>query len=218
MEPVLVCLHGLGRSPSDWDGVRSHLAGFGRVVAPELPRDVGSAQRITTASAPDGAIVIGHSMGAIIALLMAAERGSIRGVLATSSFFPPALNGRPIPAAIADYAGHRVAFLRQRRDHRVAGSTTGGVRGLGFLAWTATHTSELRAKTEAVSAAVLVVHAADDHYVPLDFALAAARAHPAWETVVLDRGGHYPHISQPGEWLTAIDPWLTRLTAGSGGE
>lgn len=153
-----------------------------------------------------------------MALLMAAERGSIRGVVATSSFFPPALHGRPIPTAIADYAGHRVAFLRQRREHPVAGLATGGVRGLGFLVRTATRRSAFRARTEAVSAAVLVVHSADDHYVPLDFALAAADAHPAWEAVVLDRGGHYPHVSHPGAWLSAIDPWLTRLTADAAGE
>ena len=216
---VLVCLHGLGRSPSDWNGVRDHLAGFGRVITPELPRDVKLAQRIAAAATPDGAIVVGHSMGAIIALFMAAERGTaIRGVVASSPFFPPARNGRSLPAAIADYAGHRMAFLRQRRDNRAVSSGRGGVRGLGFLVRTAARRSEFRAKTEAVTSAVLVVHAADDHYVPLDFALAAAGAHPAWQTAVLNVGGHYPHVSHPEEWLSAIDPWLTRLSGRPDGE
>jgi pimeloyl-ACP methyl ester carboxylesterase len=218
MAQVLVCLHGLGRSPWDWNGVRGSLAEFGEVVTPELPRDVKRAQRIAAAATPDGAIVVGHSMGAIIALMMAAERGmSIRGVVASSPFFPPALNGRSLPAAIADYVSHRVAFLRQRRDNQVVTARTGGVRGLGFLLRTAAHPSEFGAKTDAVMSAVLIVHAADDHYVPLDFALAAAGAHPAWQSVVLPAGGHYPHVSDPADWLTAIDPWLTHLTGHSGG-
>jgi pimeloyl-ACP methyl ester carboxylesterase len=218
MAQVLVCLHGLGRSPSDWNSVRGSLAEFGEVVTPELPRDVKRAQQIAAAATPDGAIVVGHSMGAIIALMMAAERGTaIRGVVASSPFFPPALNGRSLPAALAGYVGHRVAFLRQRRDNQVVAARTGGVRGLGFLLRTAAHPTELRAKTDAVKSAVLLVHAADDHYVPLDFALAAAGAHPAWQSVVLNAGGHYPHVSKPAEWLTAIDPWLRRLTGRSGG-
>lgn len=215
---MLVCLHGLGRSPSDWTGVRGSLAEFGEVVTPELPRDVKRAQRVAAASTPDGAIVVGHSMGAIIALVMAAERGTaIRGVVASSPFFPPALNGRSRPAALADYLSHRVAFLRQRRGNQVVALRIGGVRGLGYLVRTAAHPSEFRAKTDAVMSAVLIVHAADDHYVPLDFALAAAGAHPAWQSVVLSAGGHYPHVSDPAEWLTAVVPWLRRLTGRSGG-
>src|SRR3954468_11059503 len=217
MGPVLVCLHRLGRSPSDWDGVRAHLAGLGRVATPQLPRDLKDAQRLAAASTPDGAIVVGHSMGAVIALLMAAERGTaIRGVVASSPFFPPARNGRSLPATIADYAAHRVAFVRQRQHHRLGGSKAGGVRGLGFLLHTATHRSEFRAKTEAVESPVLIVHATDDHYVPLDFTLAAAGAHRGWQLAVLDAGGHYPHVSHPGEWWAAIEPWLESLARGSG--
>jgi pimeloyl-ACP methyl ester carboxylesterase len=215
---VLVCLHGLGRSPSDWNGVRGSLAELGEVVTPELPRDVKRAQRIAAASTPDGAIVVGHSLGAIIALVMAAERGTaIRGVVASSPFFPPALNGRSVPAALSDYLSHRVAFLRERRGNQVVAPRTGGVRGLGYLVRTAAHRSEFRAKTAAVTSAVLIVHAADDHYVPLDFVLAAVGAHPAWQSVVLSAGGHYPHVSDPAEWLAAVDPWLRRLTGRTGG-
>jgi pimeloyl-ACP methyl ester carboxylesterase len=188
------------------------------VVTPELPRDVKRAQRIAAAATPDGAIVVGHSMGAIIALVMAAERGTaIRGVAASSPFFPPALNGRSVPVALSDYVTHRVAFLRQRRANRVVDPQAGGVRGLGYLVRTAAHPSEFRAKTDAVTSPVLIVHAADDHYVPLDFVLAAAGAHPAWQSVVLGAGGHYPHVSDPAKWLTAVDPWLRRLTGRSGG-
>ncbi len=210
-----MCLHGLGRSPSDWDGVRLHLEQFGRVVTPELPRDVERAYRVAASVTPDGAIVVGHSFGAILAVRLAAESGmAIRGVVVSSSFFPPALNGRSLAAAIVDYARHRAAFVRGLRgSNRFSGSGRGTLRGLGFLVWTAAPGSPFRAMTKAISSAVLVVHAVDDHYVPLDFALAAVARRPDWEMAVLDGGGHYPHVEHPAEWLAALDPWLGRLSA-----
>lgn len=210
---VLVCLHGLGRSSSDWDGVRLHLEHFGRVVTPDLPRDAAGAYRIAADATPDGAILVGHSLGAIVAMRLAAEsRRAIQGVVASSSFFPPARNGRSLAAALADYAGHRVAFVRGLGQSDLPpGSGRGTARGLGLLVGTAARGSQFRAMTKAITSAVLVVHALDDHYVPLDFALAAAARRPAWELAVLGRGGHYPHLRRPAEWLAVLDPWLERL-------
>jgi pimeloyl-ACP methyl ester carboxylesterase len=212
--PVLVCLHGLGRSPSDWDAVRPGLERYGRVVAPQLPRDVGRAQWIAAAATPEGAFVVGHSLGALIAMRLAADstRG-VQGVVLTSSFFPPALNGRSAAATVRDYAGHRVAFLRELRSpDRIPASGDGSMRGLGYLVRTAALRGRLRATATAIDSAVLVVHAADDHFVPLDFAFAGAR-YPGWPIVVLDGGGHYPHIRRPTEWLAAVGPWLERIIA-----
>jgi pimeloyl-ACP methyl ester carboxylesterase len=217
--PVLVCLHGLGRSPADWDRVRHQLGHFGQVTTPALPRNVQRARRIAGAATPDGAIVLGHSLGAIIALLMAAERGAaIRGVVASSPFFPPALNGRSMPVAIGNYAGHRVAFLQGlSAAHDRANSGSGGVRGLGFLIRTAAHRAEFRETMNAITSGVLVVHAVDDHYVPVDFVIAAMDARPAWQLRVLGAGGHYPHVSEPAKWLAAIGPWLERLSSSRDG-
>ena len=64
------------------------------------------------------------------------------------------------------------------------------------------------ALTHAVTAPVLVVHARDDHHVPVDFALAALRRRPEWELRVLDRGGHHPHLDHPSAWMDAVRPWL----------
>jgi pimeloyl-ACP methyl ester carboxylesterase len=212
--PVLVCLHGLGRSSSDWDRVRPALERYGRVVAPQLPRDVRRAQRIAAAVTPEGAFVIGHSLGALIAMRLAAEHSrGVQGVVLTSSFFPPALNGRSAAATVRDYAGHRVAFVRELRSpERIPASGDGSMRGLGYLVVTAARRGRTRATGKAIESAVLVVHAADDHFVPLDFALAGA-GYQGWPIVVLDGGGHYPHIKRPTEWLAAVGPWLERLIA-----
>jgi pimeloyl-ACP methyl ester carboxylesterase len=59
-----------------------------------------------------------------------------------------------------------------------------------------------------VTAPVLVVHARDDHHVPVDFALAAVARHPGWEIRTLDRGGHHAHVTEPGLWSDTITPWL----------
>ncbi len=222
--PVLLCLHGLGRSAADWDGVRPRLEQLGRVVAPELPRHAEHAQAVAASASPDGAIVLGHSMGAVTAMRLAAEPGrGILGVVLTSSFFPPALNGRSVAASLADYAGHRLAFVRghgrppappRSSSSRASASLSGdrlAINGLGYLAATAVHSSQFRATTAAVTAPVLVVHAADDHYVPVDFALAAAGGHPRWRLSVLDEGGHYPQLAASARWLDVVEPWLREL-------
>ena len=62
-----VLLHGLGRGPGDWDGVRDAL---GHVVAPALP------------GTP---VLVGHSMGGVLALRLAPECAP-RAIVLTGSF------------------------------------------------------------------------------------------------------------------------------------
>lgn len=81
---------------------------------------------------------------------------------------------------------------------------------LASLAGLALRRGGFRAIADAVIAPTLVVHAADDHYVPVDFAVGAARGR-SWDVVVLDHGGHLPHAETPDAWLATVSPWLTRL-------
>jgi pimeloyl-ACP methyl ester carboxylesterase len=57
---------------------------------------------------------------------------------------------------------------------------------------------------------VLVVHAVDDHHVPVDFALASA-ARNGWDVRLLDVGGHHAHLRVPEAWAAAVEPWLVAL-------
>jgi pimeloyl-ACP methyl ester carboxylesterase len=197
---TVVCLHGLGRTPSDWDGVRPGLERFGRVSAPQLPRDPAAALAVASAALEPGDVVIGHSMGGVLALQLARERRP-RALILTSCFFPPARNGRGLGATVADYASHRVAFLRAARR----GPSGASARALASLARLAAQPERLRAELDSV----LVIHARDDHHVPIDFALAAA-SREDWAVTVLDRGGHHPHVDDPERWLAAAVPWLER--------
>ncbi len=233
MTPQVLCLHGLGRSPADWDGVRPGLAAFGEVEAPALPPDPGAALELAAAAARPGAILVGHSLGGVLALRLASRAGlEPRALVLTGCFFPPARNGRGAGASVGDYLRHRLAFLRERRAARREGGRgavglgdraggaealrgrAGGANALLGLARLGLRRPEFDAAAAAVDAPVLVVHAADDHYVPVDFALAAASRHQGWSASVLAGGGHHVHAAAPALWLADVAAWLRMQGAG----
>jgi pimeloyl-ACP methyl ester carboxylesterase len=218
---TVVCLHGLGRTPADWDGVRAGLERFGEVRAPLLPRDPTAALDAVDAAIPRGAIVIGHSFGGVLALRLARERSRpLTALVLSDCFFPPARNGRGTLASLRDYGAHRVAYLRAARSRAgapiAAGERGGSAATLAGLARLGVRRGDLDAAADAVTAPVLVVHARDDHHVPLDFALAAAARH-GWPVEVLAAGGHHAHVTRPEEWLAAVTPWLESTLAASAG-
>jgi pimeloyl-ACP methyl ester carboxylesterase len=215
----VVCLHGLGRSPSDWDGVRGGLERFGRVETPRLPRSPSRALQAVDAAIHPGAIVVGHSIGGVLALRLARERPRpLAALVLTDCFFPPARNGRGTLATLRDYGAHRVAYLESLRGRSgapvKASSRSGGLAALAGLGRLGLHRAAFDADAAAVRAPVLVVHARDDHHVPIDFALAAVARHPGWEIDTLRRGGHHAQVTQPVHWLAAVTPWLESRCAG----
>jgi pimeloyl-ACP methyl ester carboxylesterase len=217
----VVCLHGLGRSPADWDGVRAGLERFGTVVAPSLPRAPGGALAVVGREVTPGSIVVGHSIGGVLALRLARERPRpLAALILSDCFFPPARNGRGTVATLRDYGAHRVAYLRALRSRSgapvEASSRAGGPSALAGLIRLGLDRDGFDADADAVAAPVLVVHARDDHHVPIDFALAAAARHPGWEIRALERGGHHAHVTRPGLWLEAVTPWLLRSSSGDG--
>ena len=87
--PSLVLLHGLGVSGAVWQGIGRLLGTFARLVAPDLrghgesdkpsagylPRDyVGDIAALVAHEPSRPVAVIGHSLGAVVAALLAAER------------------------------------------------------------------------------------------------------------------------------------------------
>lgn len=208
----VICLHGLGRTPSDWDGVRPALGVFGPTRALALPASPAEAIAALDASVPAGAIVIGHSMGAVHAVrwLQATER-ELTALVLSGSFFPPARNGRSLPASVGDYLAHRVAYLRARTPGRPAVGQSR--RALVSLLRDAARPRGSAAALESISCPTLVVHARDDHHVPVDFAVAAARTHAGLEFALVNQGGHHAHVHRPDEWLEHVLPWLHNVQA-----
>jgi pimeloyl-ACP methyl ester carboxylesterase len=206
-QPRIVCLHGLGRDPSDWNGVTEALSALGDVSTPALPRRFDQAVRAADRAIEPGALVVGHSMGGVAALQLAVStRRPLAGLLLSNCAFPPRRNGRPTAATLADYGRHRIAFARDLR----AGGRAPRPRGDTGMALASFARLALRRSLFAaeVIAPVLVVHTRDDHHVPVDFAVAAARDQPDWDLQGLDRGGHHLHVTAPGEWAAAALPWM----------
>jgi hypothetical protein len=58
VRPRVVCLHGLGRTPADWNGVRAALAPFGDVTAPHVPSAPQKALEVLDDVMSPGSIVI----------------------------------------------------------------------------------------------------------------------------------------------------------------
>lgn len=208
----LVCLHGLGRGPSDWDAVRGRLSAHGTVATPALPRDPAAALATAERAVAPGTILIGHSMGGIVALRIARTApGAVAGVILTGCPFPVARNGRSRRATALDYAGHRVAFVRSLGDRPPAdGPRRRSPAGLAGVARVLARPGRFDALFGGIGLPVLVVHARDDHHVPIDFALAAADRY-GWEMRVLESGGHHAHVRAPAAWTASVEPWIAAL-------
>lgn len=194
----VVCLHGLGRTPADWDGVAPRLARLGEVRAPVVPGRLADAERELVGAVGPRTLLIGHSLGGVLALRLAAAR-PVAGLVLTGCFFPPSRDGRPLGVTLRDYLGHRVAYLRTV-GRSGAAATPGSLAqlarvGLGRRAFAAT--------AAAVRVPVLVIHARDDHHVPIAFARAAVARQPGWVLRELDAGGHHAHVTRPGAWADA---------------
>jgi pimeloyl-ACP methyl ester carboxylesterase len=207
---AIVCLHGLGRTPADWQLTRNALESVGELVIPQLPTDPGAALDLLDRQIPAGAIVIGHSMGGVLAMRLLSRRPRpLHAVVLTGCFFPPARNGRGTVATIRDYGAHRAAFLRASRQARNPPPGRGAIAPLASLLAQAVRPGDGEQALDRLSAGVLIVHARDDHHVPVDFAIAAARRHPDWTLRLIDNGGHHAHVRTPDRWNEIVIPWLT---------
>ena len=209
MTGAVVCLHGLRRGPSDWDGVHAGLRRFGDVRAPALPTRQSEAVALLAPVIAPGDIVVGHSMGGVVAQLVG-TRVPLRALVLTGCVFPPARNGRGLARSLGDYAAHRVAYVRAAAAARRPGRerAPGSMRALAPLVRQALSGRGDDPAPVLAGTPTLIVHARDDHHVPVDFAQAALAAHPSWSGAILARGGHHVHVDFPENWLAAVSPWL----------
>ena len=140
--PTLVLVHGLGGSHLNWDLLAPHLTQHARVVALDLPgfgRSEPGDRRATVhanvavldrflGEVVDGpAVLVGNSMGGMIAILAAAHAGDrVRGVVLLDPAVPgPRRQLDPMVAAVfAAYAlpgvGERFMWLRRNRQTPLA--------------------------------------------------------------------------------------------------
>jgi pimeloyl-ACP methyl ester carboxylesterase len=138
--PLLVCVHGLGGSHANWAALAPLLTGSYRVLALDLagfgltggsPRSasvIGNRRllhRFLTEVAHEPAVLIGNSMGGLIAALQASQHpASARAVVLINPVLPPVLSV-PDPVLVGTFAESGLPdsvrrFLARRRPPMTA--------------------------------------------------------------------------------------------------
>jgi pimeloyl-ACP methyl ester carboxylesterase len=248
--PPLVLLHGLGGSSANWALLAPRLAERHRVVLVDLPGHGRSgplpaapgigpyADRVALLLERLGlgaAVVVGHSLGGLVALRLAARHpGSVRGLVLAA------------PAGIASgtrAAERALAFVgwvqpgRRISPHWRVVARSGALRRIVFGRWFAADPEtlgtdaveallgEIHLHTDTRSASraltaddprldlhevrcpALVLWGAEDRQLPVDDAFDYARRLRAPLRVIADCG-HLPIVERPEACVDAIDEFL----------
>lgn len=246
----IVLLHGFGGAASNWTLLAPELAKRARVIVPDLPGHGGSsalpappetldpfADRVAYLLS-EPALVVGHSMGGVVALRLAARRPElVRGlVLAGCAGISSATRGaeRALTLVSLVKPGKHVSRWRRAvaRRARLRGLAFGSISvadpgalapraANGFLAGSGLYTdvrsagdalvrSDPRLDLERVRCRSLVLHGARDVQVPLRDAFEYARRLRAPLRTVADCG-HLVIGERPQAVLDAISDWIRHL-------
>ena len=248
--PLLVLLHGFGGAASNWALTAPELARHCRVLVPDLPGHGGSsplpaaphrldpyADRVA-ALFDEPAILVGHSLGAVVALRLAVRRPELARGLVLAGAAGIASSTRASERALALIAtikpGKRIVGMRRRVSRtpflrRLAFGmvSVADPRALdpfmaeAFLAGSGLHTdvraagdalvrSDPRLDLERVSCPALVVHGARDVQVPLRDGFEYARRLQAPLRTIADCG-HLLVGERPVAVVDAVLSFLHRV-------
>jgi len=244
--PALVLLPSGAHERGDYDALRERLGGAYRTIAidwpahGESPAPGGPASAMTFAAAardavaalaPEGAIVIGNSVGGYAAARLAIDRPElVRALVLVDSggFDEPSLRARLFCAAMA-----RPALLRRiyptfsrrymsdnrppaARSRELAIATTRRPAGAAVVSglWRSfPHPDhDLRAHAGSISAPTLVIWGRHDPVIPVASGERAAALISGAELKLLDTG-HLPFLSDPDRFAAALVPFLERALA-----
>ncbi|MFJ3794076.1 alpha/beta fold hydrolase [Kitasatospora sp. NPDC090091] len=202
--PPLVLLHALGERARDWDGVLPELAPHHHVFALDL-RGHGDSGRpgaygvdlmrddvvaFLDALGLDRVDVVGHSMGGVVAYLLAQEHPGRVGRLVLEDI--PAPYPRPAspvagaPAEPVDFDWAVVRAVKAQLD---------------------TPDPVWLERMATVTASTLVVAGGPTSHVPQDRIAEMADRIPDCRVVTID-AGHLVHHSRPAEYVALVAPFL----------
>ena len=191
------------------------------------------AEEIVARLAPEGAVVIGNSVGGFAAARLAIRRPElVRGLVLIDS---GGFGGRPPQVRLFCRLMSRPGFLRRiyprfaerymrpsgeadRRVRDVAIATTRQDPGLNAVCglWRsfASPEHDLRAEAASIAAPTLVAWGRRDPVIPLRQGKRAAAAIPGAELVVFETG-HAPQVSDPGALAERLVPFAEAAIGGS---
>ncbi len=202
-DPTVVLLHALGEQADSWDAVVAALAGSFRVVVPDL-RGHGASGRASRYSLElmrddvvalldrlglGHVILIGHSLGGIVALLVAQQYPDRVERLVLEDAPPPRPRSRPVP----DRPEGPLSF-----DWAVVPAIVGQLDNPAPAWWD--RLSSIRAPT-------LFVAGGPTSHVPQDQLAEAAMLVPDARLVTIPVG-HEVHASSPEEFIAAVRAFL----------
>ncbi len=238
--PPVVLLPAGAHTVRDYDALRELLPGM-RTIAIDWPAHGASPPSRTPASAmafadlaeqsverlaPEGAALVGNSIGGFAAARLALRRPELVRALVpidSGGFLAPsprvrafcALMGRPgflrriYPAFSARYMRARTDADRAARERAVA--TTRDPAGLAAVAglWAsfASPQHDLRAQAREIAAPTLALWGRRDPVIPAKVGRALAEAIPGALLVLFDTG-HAPQVSDPTGVAAALAPFL----------
>lgn len=162
----------------------------------------------------ESTVLIGHSDGASIALLYAAEfAGAVAGlVLEAPHVFVEEISVRSI-AAIRSQFERGPLRERLRRHHSDADTTFYGWNDIWlspeFAAW------NIEPAIERITTSMLVLQGRDDEYGTLGQIDAIVRRHRNVDALVLARCGHTPHRDRAAFVEAAIANWIVERARGA---
>jgi pimeloyl-ACP methyl ester carboxylesterase len=207
---ILVFVHGLSGSSRWWRDVVPQLGGrratlidlprFGRVLQPPCAA-AWLAERLEPAT-----VLVGHSMGGLIAAQVAAERPDLVGalVLVDAAGAPDA---RSLPAWGAGLARTLVAAPGRVLEAVVTDAARTGPEALVRGAWFAMRTRF----AGRIAAPTLLVWGERDALLPVELAAAWQRAIPHARLVTIAGAGHVPMIEAPSAFSEALLEFLDDL-------
>lgn len=208
-EPVLVLLHALGDQANNWEPVLSQFADQYRVLAPDLrghgESDWPGSYAFETYSADvvrfldavelDRATLVGHSMGGVIAYLIAMRQPDRVHRLIVEDVAPPLPRDRPIP----DRPAEPISF-----DWDVAPAIIGQVNRGQPDVWS---------KLVDITAPTLLLGGGAESHIAQQQLEDVRSLIPACELVTLPTG-HYVHQALPDVFGRTVLDWLSTFSDG----
>ncbi|UKY48687.1 alpha/beta fold hydrolase [Streptomyces inhibens] len=204
--PPAVLLHCLGEDGEDWRGVVGRLAGTHRVFAldqrghglSDWPGEYGferwrdDAIGFLEALGLARVTLIGHSLGAVAALLLAADRPDLVAHLVLEEATPP------LPADPPQELPERPAGP-QSFDWRAKIAVVAERNAPDPLWWDA---------LEKITAPTLVIGGGPTSHVPQAHLAEMADRIPDARLVTVEGAGHLVHEERPGAFLAAVNSFL----------
>ena len=201
---VVLMLHGLTSTGSTWRHVASALGEDFRVIAPDARGHGGSewTQDYSVDAMVDdvigfceqvgilGAIVVGHSMGAVTAYALAARRPDLIRLLVLEEMPPPdpAKPPRPLP-----------------HQHE-PGDDTDWRAVIAFRRWRNAPPREWWDMADRITAQTLVISGSKSH-LPAKRVEELSHRLPNGRFASVDVG-HVPHEERPSEFLRVVQPFV----------